>query len=110
MNLDPVILRKLVNRRLFTAKDLLLATHLELVEGLDISSEAVGDLLLIVSNATAPRVSTVSAYGQVPTTANELWPVALASLFWSALCSAGQRSLYKSPAAEYTLANTSASP
>lgn len=62
MNLDPVILRKLVNRRLFTAKDLLLATHLELVEGLDISLEAVGDLLLIVSNATAPRVSTVSAY------------------------------------------------
>ena len=60
MNLDPGILRKLVNRRLFTAKDLLLATHLELVEGLDISSEAVADLVLTVSNAIAPRVSTVS--------------------------------------------------
>ena len=60
MNLDPAILRKLVNRRLFTAKDLLLATHLELVEGLDISSEAVEELLLIVSSAIAPRVSTVS--------------------------------------------------
>ena len=59
MNLDPGILRKLVNRRLFTAKDLLLATHLELVEGLDISSEAVEDLVLTVSNAIAPRVSTV---------------------------------------------------
>lgn len=60
MNLDSGILRKLVNRRLFTAKDLLLATHLELVEGLDISSEAVEDLVLSVSNAIAPRVSTVS--------------------------------------------------
>ena len=60
MNLDPAILRKLVNRRLYTAKDLLLATHLELVEGLDISSGAVENLVLTVSNATAPRVSTVS--------------------------------------------------
>lgn len=60
MNIDLAILRKLVNRRLYTAKDLLLATHLELVEGLDISSEAVENLVLTVSNATAPRVSTVS--------------------------------------------------
>lgn len=60
MNLDPDILRKLLNRRLFSAKDLLLATHLELVEGLDISSEAVSNLFLIVSNAVAPCSSTVS--------------------------------------------------
>lgn len=60
MNLDPAILRKLVNRRLFTAKDLLLATHLELVEGLDISAEAVSSLILLVSNAAAPCASTVS--------------------------------------------------
>lgn len=59
MSLHPAILRKLVNRRLFTAKDLLLATHLELVEGLDISSEAVEELVLTVSNAIAPRASTV---------------------------------------------------
>ncbi|KAL3147194.1 DNA repair protein RAD51 [Trebouxia sp. C0010 RCD-2024] len=65
MNLDPSILRKLVNRRLFTAKDLLLATHLELAEGLDISSEAVSSLILIVSHAAAPRASTVlDLYGR----------------------------------------------
>ena len=60
MNLDPTLLRKLVSRRLFTAKDVLLATHLELVEGLDISSEDVSSLVLIVSNAVAPCASTVS--------------------------------------------------
>ena len=60
MNLDPVILHKLVNRRLFTAKDLLVATHLELVEALDNSYENVENLILFVSNAIAPRVSTVS--------------------------------------------------
>ena len=59
MNIDPTILQKLTNRRLFTAKDLLIATHLELVEALDIPFQAAEELLLYVCNQIAPASSTV---------------------------------------------------
>ena len=62
MNLDPVILHKLLSKRLFTAKDLLVATQLELVEALDISFEAAEHLVLVVSECIAPRASTVSVH------------------------------------------------
>ena len=59
MNLDPMVLHKLVNRRLFTARDLLTATQLELVEALDLPFETVESLVIFVSNAIAPSASTV---------------------------------------------------
>ncbi|DBB05144.1 TPA: hypothetical protein ACH3X3_010395 [Trebouxia sp. C0006] len=59
MNIDPTILQKLTNRRLFTARDLLIATHLELVEALDITFQAAEELVLCVCNQIAPISSTV---------------------------------------------------
>jgi tartrate dehydratase beta subunit/fumarate hydratase class I family protein len=59
MSIDPTILQKLTNRRLFTARDLLIATHLELVEALDIPFQAAEELLLYVCNQIAPASSTV---------------------------------------------------
>ncbi|KAA6429298.1 MAG: DNA repair RAD51 protein 2-like [Trebouxia sp. A1-2] len=59
MNIDPIILQKLTNRRLFTARDILIATHLELVEALDIPFQAAEELLLYVCNQIAPASTTV---------------------------------------------------
>ncbi len=59
MNIDSAILQKLTNRRLFTARDLLIATHLELVEALDIPFQVAEELLLYVCNQIAPASSTV---------------------------------------------------
>ncbi len=68
MNIDSTILQKLTNRRLFTARDLLIATHLELVEALDIPFQAAEELLLYVCNQIAPASSTVRT--PRPTTSN----------------------------------------
>lgn len=68
ISIDPTILQKLTNRRLFTARDLLIATHLELVEALDIPFQAAEELLLYVCNQIAPASSTVRT--PRPTTLN----------------------------------------
>ena len=61
MGIDPVVLQKLVNKRVSTAKDLLSATQLELVEGLDLPFEAVEQLICHVCRHVAPSPSTVPA-------------------------------------------------
>ncbi len=68
MNIDPAILQKLTNRRLFTARDLLITTHLELVETLDIPFLAAEELLLYVCNQISPASSTVRS--PCPTTSS----------------------------------------
>ena len=69
MSIDPAVLQRLANKRLFTAKDLLIATQLELVEALDIPFRAVEELVLHVSTHIAPQTSTVTAVKQSMTTA-----------------------------------------
>lgn len=59
MGLEPVTLQKLVNKRFFTAKDLVIATHSELVETLDISFQAAEELVLQVCSQIAPNPLTV---------------------------------------------------
>lgn len=59
MNLDATIAQRLRSKRFLTAKDVLVATQLELVEALDISYGQVEQLLLQVSTCIAPPVATV---------------------------------------------------
>ena len=59
MSIDPVVVQRLASRRLFTARDLLIATQLELVELLDIPFEAAEELVLHVCSQIAPSSSTV---------------------------------------------------
>ena len=61
MSIEPGVLQKLVNKRVSTARDLLSATQLELVEGLDLSFEAVEQLIFHVCQHVAPSPSTVAA-------------------------------------------------
>lgn len=60
MGLEPVTLQKLVNKRFFTAKDLVIATHSELVETLDISFQVAEEVVLQVCSQIAPNPLTVS--------------------------------------------------
>ena len=59
MSLDPLIAQKLKNKRFTTAKEVLTATQLELVEALDLSHDQVEQLLLQVSTYVAPQSETV---------------------------------------------------
>ena len=61
MNLDPIVAQKLANKRLSTAKDVLIATEFELAEALDLSYQCVEQLTLHVSSCVAPRPTTVSS-------------------------------------------------
>ena len=54
-----MVLRKLVNRRVLTAKDLLTATQLELVEALDLPFETIEQLMLHVCGHISPNAVTV---------------------------------------------------
>ena len=108
MTLDPVILHKLVNRRLFTAKDLLVATQLELVEALDISFEAAKHLVLIVSEAMAPRASTVSF--SLTFVAYSAFLTCSSNINKHALAFAGPRSSCQSSEPDHTPAHSSESP
>ena len=66
MNIDPAILQKLKSRRFGTARDLLTATQLELVEALDLSYDQVEQLLLHVSTCVAPQSATVRHWKACP--------------------------------------------
>ena len=62
MNIDPTVLQRLVNRRVLTAKDLLTATQLELVEALDLPFETIQQLVLHVCGHIAPIALTVCRF------------------------------------------------
>lgn len=59
MSIDSAILHKLKSKRFATARDLLAATQLELVEALDLPHDQVEQLLLHVSTCVAPQSATV---------------------------------------------------